>query len=94
MVLAIGHVLRAYEALGRPDALSGFLEVIHRLFEDGVFVGHGQSIRVGILRSPDYFTFSCEFPYQRREVAGCVPGYVLWVLRTPLRQPNHLPEIR
>jgi hypothetical protein len=47
MVLAIGHALRAHEALGRPDALPGLLEVIHRLFEDGVFVGHGQSIRVG-----------------------------------------------
>ena len=35
-----------------------------------------------------------ELPYQRRENAGCVPGYVLRVLRTPLRQPNHLPEIR
>jgi hypothetical protein len=36
----------------------------------------------------------CEFSYQRREIAGCVPDYVLRVLRTPLRQPNHLPEIR
>jgi hypothetical protein len=35
-----------------------------------------------------------EFPYHRREIAGRVPGYVLRVLRTPLRQPNHLPEIR
>ena len=33
-------------------------------------------------------------PYQPREVAGRVPGYVPRVLRTPLRQPNHLPEIR
>ena len=40
VVLAIGHALRAHEALGRPDALPGFLEVVHRLFEDGVFVGH------------------------------------------------------
>ena len=45
MVLAIDHTLRAHEALGRPYALSGFLEVIHRLFEDGVFVGHDRSIR-------------------------------------------------
>jgi hypothetical protein len=58
VVLAIGHALRAHEALGRPDALSGFLEVVHRLFEDGVFVGHDQSIRVGILRSPDCFVVS------------------------------------
>ena len=35
-----------------------------------------------------------KFPYQRREIAGRVPDYVLRVLRTPLRQPNHLPEIR
>jgi hypothetical protein len=40
VVLAIGHILRAHEALGRPDTLPGFLEVVHRLFEDGVFVGH------------------------------------------------------
>jgi hypothetical protein len=40
MVLAIGHALRAHEALSRPDALPGFLEVVHRLIEDGVFVGH------------------------------------------------------
>ena len=54
MVLAIGHALRAHEALSRPDALSGFLEVVHRLFENGVFVSHDQSIRAGILRSPDW----------------------------------------
>jgi hypothetical protein len=40
VILAIGHALGAHEALGRPDALPGFLEVLHRLFEDGVFVGH------------------------------------------------------
>jgi hypothetical protein len=44
MVLAIGHTLRAHKALGCPDALSGFLEVVHRLFEDGAFVGHDRSI--------------------------------------------------
>ncbi len=61
MVLAIGHTLRAQEALGRPDALPGFLEVVHRLFEDGVFVGHAKSIRIGsILRSPYWFTFPGE----------------------------------
>jgi hypothetical protein len=60
VVLAIGHALRAHEALGRPDTLSGFLEVGHRLFEDGVFVGHEKSIRAGILRSPDCFAFSRE----------------------------------
>jgi hypothetical protein len=32
--------VRAHEALGRPYALSGFLEVVHRLFENGVFFGH------------------------------------------------------
>ena len=30
MVLAIGHAPRAHEVLGRPDALSGFFEVIAR----------------------------------------------------------------
>ena len=40
MVLAIGHALRTHEALSRPDTLPGFLEVVHRLFEDGVFVGY------------------------------------------------------
>jgi hypothetical protein len=40
VVLAIGHTLRTHEALGSPDALPGFLEVVHRLFEDGDFVGH------------------------------------------------------
>src|SRR5215208_2071103 len=51
VVLAIGHALRAHEALSRPDALSGFLEVVHRLFEDGVFVGHARSIRRSSIRS-------------------------------------------
>ena len=60
MVLAIGHALRTHEALSRSDALSGFLEVVHRLFEYGVFVGHDRSIRVGISRSPDCFAFSRE----------------------------------
>ena len=54
MVLAIGHTLRAHEALSRPDALLGFLGVIHRLFENGGFVGQKQSIRVdSILRWVD-----------------------------------------
>jgi hypothetical protein len=38
VVLGLGHALRAHEALGCSDALSSFLEVVHRLFEDGVFV--------------------------------------------------------
>jgi hypothetical protein len=59
VLLAFGHALRAHEALGRPDALPGFLEVVQRLFEDGVFVSHHKSIRTGgILRSPDCFAFS------------------------------------
>ena len=45
MVLAISHALRAHEALGRPDTLGGILEVVHRLFEDGIFVGHDQKYR-------------------------------------------------
>jgi hypothetical protein len=77
VVLAIGHALRAHEALGCPDAPGslGFLEVVHRLFEDGVFVGHDKSIRVGILRSPDCFAFSCkhadwELLRKRRRMKG------------------------
>src|SRR5919112_1577861 len=93
MVLTIGHTLRAHEALSRPYALSGLLEVVHRLFEDGVFVGHDRSIRAGILRSPDYFTFSRELPYQPREVAGRVPGYVLRVLRSHLRTEHPIPTV-
>ena len=68
VVLAIGHALGAHQALGRPDALAGFLEVVHRLLEDGVFVGHARSIRVdsilqrvdgrGILRGVP--AFGCE----------------------------------
>jgi hypothetical protein len=60
VVLAIGHALRTHEALGSPDALAGFLEVVHSLFEDGVFFGHDRSIGVGILRSLDYFALSRE----------------------------------
>jgi hypothetical protein len=67
VVLAIGHALRAHEALGHPDALPSFLEVIHHLFEDGIFVGHERSIRIGIFRSPD----CCAFP---REHEGIVDG--------------------
>jgi hypothetical protein len=58
--LALGHPLRAHEALSRSDSLSSFLEIVHRLFEDGVFVGHDQSIRAGILRSLDCFIFSAQ----------------------------------
>jgi hypothetical protein len=40
--------------LGRPDVLVGFLEVLHRLVKNGVFVGHDKSIRTGrILRGVD-----------------------------------------
>ena len=45
MVLAFGHTLRAPETLGCPDALASFLEVVHRLYENGRFVGHHRSIR-------------------------------------------------
>jgi hypothetical protein len=54
VVLAFGHALRAHEALSRPDALPGFLEVVHRLFENDVFISHERSIRVdSILRRVD-----------------------------------------
>jgi hypothetical protein len=70
VVLAIGHALRTHEALGRPDALPGFLEVVHRLVKYGVFVSHNRSIRVGILRSLDCFAFSperAEYERKRKE---------------------------
>ena len=60
VVLAIGQALGAHEALGRPDVLPGFFEVVHHLFENGVFVGHNLSIRAGIARSPSCFAFSGE----------------------------------
>jgi hypothetical protein len=93
--------------MGRPDALSGFLEVVHRLFEDGVFVGHDLSIRAGIARSPDCFAFSREHSGWEllrnrgrmkgllvNRCAGYVPGYVRGALWANLWQPNHLSEIR
>ncbi len=60
MVLAFRHPLRTHEVLSRPYAHSGFLEVIHRLFEDGVFVGHEQSIWTGSIRLLDCFSFPDE----------------------------------
>jgi hypothetical protein len=68
VVLAIGHTLRAQEALSRPYALPDFLEVVHRLFEDGVFVGHDRSIRTRIIRSPDCFTF----PREREDIVAAI----------------------
>jgi hypothetical protein len=41
VVLAFGHTLRAHEAMGRPDALPSFLQIIHRLVKDGIFVSQG-----------------------------------------------------
>jgi hypothetical protein len=72
MVLAIGHALRAREALSSSYALPGFLEVIHRLFKDGVFVRHDRSIRVGIVRSLDCFALSRE----RLRPHACMDGWV------------------
>ena len=40
VVLAFCHALPAHEALGSPYALSGLLEVVQYLFEDGVSVVH------------------------------------------------------
>jgi hypothetical protein len=67
VVLTIGYALRAHEALSRSDALPGFLEVIHCLFEDGVFVGHDRSIRTSGIRSLDAFVFCRENPYMFRD---------------------------
>jgi hypothetical protein len=73
VVLAIGHALRTHEALCRPDALPGFLEVVHRLIEKGVFVGHDRRIRTrGILRSPDW---GRQARY-KREVVGTHPEFI------------------
>jgi hypothetical protein len=47
VVLAFGHTLRTHQALSCSDALPGFLEVVHRLVKDGVFVAHDKSIRTG-----------------------------------------------
>ena len=63
VILALGQPLRTHEALSCPDALPGFLEVVHSLFEDGVFVSHDQSIRIGsIFRSLDCFSCSPSGP--------------------------------
>ncbi len=56
------HALRAHEALGRPHARPGFLEVLHRLFKNGVFMCHGRSIRVGILRWVEGVSFGVSQP--------------------------------
>jgi hypothetical protein len=39
VILTSGHAMGAHEALCRPDALPGYLEVVHRLFEN-TFVDH------------------------------------------------------
>ena len=44
VVLALPHAMRAHEVLSCSAALTGFFEVIQRLFEDGVFVGHEERI--------------------------------------------------
>jgi hypothetical protein len=67
VVLAIRHALRAHEALCRPDALTGFLEVVHCLVKEGVFVGHDRSIRIDIFRLLDCFAFSRWHPYTFRD---------------------------
>jgi hypothetical protein len=81
VILAISHALGAHEALGRPDALSGFLEVVHSLIENGVFVSHARSIRSGgILRSPDCFAFSRE---RLRPTPAWTAGCSLATLSSP-----------
>jgi hypothetical protein len=84
VVLAFGHTLRAHEALGSPYALPGFPEVIHRLFEDGVFVGYDQSIRMGgVLRSLDCFAFLTRAPLQAPRGRGSCPWLRLSGLVAP-----------
>ena len=91
MILAIGHTLRAHEALSRPDALAGFLEVVHRLFEDGVFVGHSLSIRTsGILRSLDCFAFSRE--HSDWALLGRGTDEESWVQIRQPRESLHVPR--
>src|SRR5215216_7860084 len=85
VVLAFGHALRAHETLSRPYALSGFLEVVHRLFEDGVFVGHEKSIRRGgVLRSLDCVAFLTRAPLQAQRGRGSCP----WLRRSGLVAPS------
>jgi hypothetical protein len=83
MVLAISHTLGAHEALGRPYTLPGFLEVVHRLFENGVFVGHDRSIRTGIIRSLDCFAHSRKRALLRREADKEVSSSASTTVRTP-----------
>jgi hypothetical protein len=84
VVLAIGHTMRTHEALSRPDALPGFLEVVHRLFEDGVFVSHERSIRAGsVLRSLDCFAFLTRAPLQAPRGRGSCPWLRLSGLMAP-----------
>jgi hypothetical protein len=83
VVLAIGHTLRAHQALGCPDALPGFLEVVHRLLEDTV-VSHDMSIRTsGSLRSPDCFAFSAERALLGKEADKEVSSSVSTTAKTP-----------
>jgi hypothetical protein len=88
-VRCFGHGERrrkAHEAMGRPDALSGFLEVVHRLFENGVFVSHDRSIRISsVLRSLDCSAFSASTPpprYSGREADLELPPQVIVPLDT------------
>src|SRR5829696_2792433 len=84
VVLAIGHTLRTHEALSRHYALFGFLEVVHRLFEDGVFVGHDKSIRAGsVLRSLDCFAFLTRAALQAPRGRGSCPWLRLSGLMAP-----------
>jgi hypothetical protein len=50
--------MRLWVALMRCPAS---LRLSHRLFEEGIFVGHDRRIRTRIIRSPDCFTFPREY---------------------------------
>jgi hypothetical protein len=85
VVLAIGHALRAHEALSRSDALAGLPEVVHRPFENGVFVGHDGSIRAPGGRARANQTLGDPYPHgQEKSMLRRVPFVSARAVRSKL----------